>query len=210
MTVLLHPGYFPNIANFSVLAQHHVIWEVWDNFQKQTFRNRCHICTDRGLFTLTLPIQHVGGDHGKQLYKDVRLDTSFLWQRQHWRTLQTAYRTSPFFEYYEDDIAPLYEEDFSFLLDFNFKSIEILCKCLQLSLPMDKTGFYSKSCTSGLDARELIDPKIEPNWEQKEYVQVFGDKHGFIKNASALDLLFSEGSQALYYLKAQTLSFLNA
>ncbi len=210
MTVLLHPGYFPNIAHFAIMAQHDVIWEACANYQKQTFRNRTYICTDRGLFKMTVPIAHIGKAHVKQLYKEVKLDTSFLWQRQHWRTLQTAYRTSPFFEYYEDDIAPMFEKKYEFLLDFNLKTIEMLCGCLQIPMPSEKTYMFEEQCKSGLDARHLIIPKIGLNLEQKEYVQVFGDKHCFIKNVSVLDLLFNEGPHALQYLQELKLPFLNA
>lgn len=114
MKHLLHPGYFPNIATFSVIAQEEVCWEVEDNFQKQTYRNRCYICADRGKLMMNLPIIHIGKEKKRQLYKDVKLDNHYPWQRQQWRTLQTAYRSSPFFEYYEDEIAPLYEKEHTF------------------------------------------------------------------------------------------------
>ncbi len=211
MTALLHPGFFPNIAHFAVLAQHDVLWEVCDNYQKQTFRNRTYICTDRGLFMMNIPIQHVGGKQGKQLYKDVRPEAAYPWQRQHWRTLQTAYRTSPFFEYYEDDIAPLFEKKFNFLLDFNLQSITTVCNCLQLEMPLEKTTEYQPSPENeNLDARYLINPKVQFAIEQEAYIQVFGNKHGFIENVSVLDLLFNEGPNALPYLQKQKITFLNA
>ena len=108
MRLLLHPSYFPNIATFAAMIQNEVRWEVEDNYQKQTYRNRCYICTDKGRHLLNIPIKHVGGDQGRQKYKEVLVDNDYPWQRNHWRTLQTAYRTSPFFEFYEDDLAPVY------------------------------------------------------------------------------------------------------
>ena len=101
---LIHPSYFPNILTFSYIMHHDICWEVEDNYQKQTFRNRTYICTDRGKHILSIPIVHVGKANGRQKYKDVTIDNSYPWQRQHWRTLETAYRTSPFFEFYEDEI----------------------------------------------------------------------------------------------------------
>lgn len=210
MTVLLHPGYFLNIAHFAVIAQHDVIWEVCDNYQKQTYRNRSYICTDRGLFMINIPIKHVGGEQGKQHCKEVKLDNNYSWQRQHWRTLQTAYRTSPFFEYYEDDIVPLFVEKFNFLLDFNLKTLETICDCLQIAMPREKTMNYHSVFESGIDARHLINPKQTLPLRQEEYVQVFRSKHNFIKNVSILDLLFNEGPNAVSYLKQQELSFLYA
>lgn len=210
MTSLLHPAYFPNIATFAVLAQQQVVWEVADNYQKQTFRNRCYICTDQGKHMITIPIKHVGGKEGRQRYKDVRLENNYPWQRQHWRTLQTAYRTSPFFEYYEEDLAPLFENKFEFLLDFNFRTIERICNCLQLQMPAKRSTTYHKSVVDQRDLRYLINAKNELAIHQNIYVQVFGERHGFIKNLSVLDLLFNEGTAALAYLQNQELKFLNA
>lgn len=210
MKTLLHPTYFPNIATFAVLAQNEVIWEIEDNYQKQTYRNRCHICTDIGKHLLSIPIQHVGGKEGRQKYKDVKLDNGYHWQRQHWRTLQTAYRTTPYFEFYEDDLAPLFEKEYSFLLDFNLKTIETICTSLDATLPSDKTARFEKSPENILDVRFLVNAKKEIDFGQPTYTQVFGDRHGFVKNTSILDLLFNEGTNTHFYLKNQNLTFLNA
>ena len=113
MKVLLHPTYFPNIVTLAVMVNYNAIWEAEDNYQKQTYRNRCHISTDQGRHILTVPIKHVGGTSGRQKYKDVKIDNGYRWQQQHWRTLQTAYRTSAFFEFYEDELAPLFEKEFT-------------------------------------------------------------------------------------------------
>ena len=193
------------------LVQNEIIWEVADNYQKQTYRNRCYICTDQGKHILSIPIKHVGGDQGRQKYKDVKLENDYQWQRQHWRTLQTAYRTSPFFEYYEDEFAPLFEKKFHFIMDFNFKTIEVIYDCLQIEIPTERTQSFQVHLPQNiLDARFLVSCKNEQEFVQQEYVQVFGDRHGFIKNTSILDLLFNEGTNALSYLKSINPSFTNA
>ena len=195
----------------AILVQNEIIWEVADNFQKQTYRNRCYMCTDLGRHILSIPIKHVGGDQGKQKYKDVKLENDYQWQRQHWRSLQTAYRTSPFFEYYEDEIAPLFENEYDSLLDFNLKTIEVICDCLQIEMPTERTqNFQAQLPRNILDARFLVRCKNEQEYEQEEYVQVFGDRHAFKKNTSILDLLFNEGTNALSYLKSINLEFTNA
>ncbi len=223
MKTLLHPTYFPNIATFAVIVQNDIQWEVEDNYQKQTYRNRCYVCTDLGKHMLSIPIQHVGGIHGRQKYKEVLLDNSYAWQRNHWRTLQTAYRTSPFFEFYEDEVAPLYEQTFEKLLDFNLQTIATICECLQIHMPIAKTSHYQeniktidhKSTSSAskppttLDSRYLVHAKRKLNMRQEKYVQVFGDRHGFVENASILDLLFNEGTNALTYLQNQSTNFMN-
>ncbi len=193
----------------AALVQHDVCWEVYDNYQKQTYRNRCYICTDSGKHLLSIPIKHVGGQNGRQRYAEVKVDNSYQWQRQHWRTLETAYRTSPFFEYYEDDLAPLFHEKVECLIDLNLRTIAFLTECLQVSLPGNKTTSYQTDPKPYTDARFLIRAKKEVPLQQEPYVQVFGDRHGFVKNASALDLLFNEGPNALSYLKALKTSFSN-
>ena len=189
----------------AALVQGNVVWEVHDNFQKQTYRNRYHICTDQGLHKLIIPITHVGGSDGRQKYKDVRVEKSYRWQRQHWRTLQTAYRTSPFFEFYEDELAPLFEREFSFLMDFNWKTIEFLITALQLKYPSSRTVSYQKIYDGDKDLRNLVNSKSKLDFEFEPYNQVFGDRHGFVKNTSLLDLLFNEGPNTISYLKNQTL-----
>lgn len=208
MKLILHPGYFPNTASFAVMAQNDVVWEVHDNYQKQTFRNRTHICTDRGKLMLNIPIEHVGGNQGRQKYCDVKLKNDYPWQRQHLKTLQTAYRTSPFFEFYEDDLVPFFEKSFKFLLDMNFEGLQLICSLLGLGFSQEKTTSYQTSPENIGDARFLVNAKQELSWNQDQYTQVFSDRHGFIKNISILDLLFNEGPNASVYLKNQTTDFL--
>lgn len=210
MNTLLHPAYIPNIATFAVIAQNDICWEVCDNFQKQTYRNRAHICTDRGKLMLNIPIKHVGKNQGRQLYKDVKVENDYKWQRQHWRALQTAYRTSPYFEFYEDEIAPLYTKTYDYLLDYNLKSIEIISDCLQIDMPNLKTDSFEMQSKTLFDARYLVQAKKKLEFTQPEYVQVFGDRHGFIENLSVLDLLFTEGTNALSYLKNLKLALQDA
>jgi hypothetical protein len=209
MDLLLHPTYFPDIATFAALVQNNIIWEICDNYQKQTYRNRAFICTDQGKFMLNIPIKHVGGKEGRQKYKDVKLDNDYRWQRQHWRTLQTAYRTSPFFEYYEDDLAPLFMNHYSYLLDFNLKAIDCIANCLGYNMDARLTQVYETKPKAIIDARFLVHAKKSISIQQKIYMQVFSDRHGFIENCSVLDLLFNEGTSSLDYLMNQNLDFLN-
>jgi len=210
LNVLLHPAYFPNIATFAVMAQRQVVWEVHDNFQKQTYRNRCLISTDKGKHPLLIPIRHRGGTEGRQKYAEVAMDNSYNWKKLHWRTLETAYRTSPFFEFYEDDLRPLYRDGETSLLDFNLRSIEITAQCLGLDMPQERTEGYQLRPTATLDARFLVEAKRERPTPLDPYPQVFGERHGPIHNLSVLDLLFNLGTQALDYLKGQHLDFLHA
>ena len=201
--VVLHPVYFPNIATLCAMVKNSVLWEVNDNYQKQTYRNRCHIATDSGRHLLTIPIKHVGGSTGRQKYKEVRIDNSYRWQQQHWRTLQTAYRTSAYFEFYEDDLLPLYTKHFDFLMDFNFATIQFLSESLSIDFSKDKTAAYQLHYEGVLDGRGLVNAKKSLVFGQHHYFQVFDDRNEFITNTSGLDLLFNEGTNALTYLENQ-------
>lgn len=210
MTLLMHPTYFPSIATFAALVQNEVQWEAHDNFQKQTYRNRCYIGTDKGKHMLNIPIKHVGGEEGRQKYIDVIMDNTYPWKKLHWKSLQTAYRTSPFFEFYEDDLKPLFEDDEDSLFDFNLKSIKIIGECLGIHVPTEMTDTYQINQTGVLDARFFVDAKKEKNFGLDTYAQVFEERHGFIPNLSILDLLFNEGTNALTYLKDQSLDITHA
>lgn len=210
MSVLIHPAYVPNILTFSVIIQNRIVWEAHDNFQKQTYRNRCYICTDQGKHMLNIPIKHVGTNEGRQKYTEVKIDNSSHWQKQHWRTLETAYRTSPYFEFYEDDLKHLYEEQENLLFDFNLKTIKVIADCLGIQISSEKTHSFKLTTTDTLDARFLAEAKRKLLLNMASYSQVFEERHAFIPNLSILDLLFNEGPNTTTYLKNQPLEFLHA
>lgn len=204
--LLLHPAYFPNIITFVALAQRAVVWEAHDNFQKQTYRNRCYICTDQGRHRLTIPIKHGSKKENREKYRDVEIDNTSPWRRLHWRALKTAYNASPFFEFYEDDLKPLFEDDEPYLYAFTMKTLTTLAGCLGLECSDDpQTHTFDRAPSHYFDARFLVDAKKEPPCFLEPYPQVFGEKQGFIANLSILDLLFNEGPNAPAYLKRQSL-----
>lgn len=179
-----------------------VTFEVEDNFQKQTNRNRMYIYSPNGIQLLNIPVKHTKTAHHK--FKDTKIEDAFDWQKQHFKSLEAAYRTSPFFEYFEDDIRPVFEQKHTFMMDLNFKILDILIECLKMPLNYDKTEEYFHEIRGIHDLRYLANGKKDTS-EFEPYTQVFGDKHGFINNLSILDLLFNEGRYALDYLKRQSL-----
>ena len=204
MNILLHPTYFSSLAQFVAIAKaDSVTFEVEDNYQKQTYRNRTYIYGANGKLLLNVPVKH--SHKNRQKYKDVKIANDENWQDLHWKSLQSAYRTSPFFEYYEDEFKPLFEKKYTFVLDYNFECLELVLECLQLDLNYTKTSEYNKEVSPLTDYRNLVNARKEPTFNFDKYTQVFGNKFGFISNLSILDLLFNEGTNALSYLESQEL-----
>lgn len=205
MNILIHPTYFPSISNFAAMVQSESItFEVADNFQKQTNRNRAYIYSPNGIQLLNIPVKHSKESHQKT--KDIKIETDFDWQKQHFKSLEAAYRSSPFFEYFEDDIRPIFEKKQLFLLDLNFEIVALLSKCFRIKLDYTTTTeyFHEVDTETITDLRALVNGKKDLSIFEN-YTQVFDDKHGFINNLSVLDLLFNEGKYAMDYLKKQEL-----
>ena len=208
MNAILHPSYFPSISHFAAMAQSETItFEVEDNFQKQTNRNRAYIYSPNGIQMLNIPIKH--SKESRQKTKDIKIETDFDWQKQHFKSLEAAYRSSPFFEFFEDDLRPVFEKKHEFLLDLNFETLAIVSKCLRMKIDYTTTTEYFHEVDNSLitDFRPLINGKKDHSLFES-YTQVFDDKYGFINNLSILDLLFNEGKYAMEYLKKQHLILL--
>ena len=205
MKALLLPTYFPSISHFVAMAQSEkIVFEMEDNFQKQTNRNRTYIYSPNGVQLLNIPVKHSKQIHQKT--KDIKIENDFDWQKQHFKSLEAAYRSSPFFEYFEDEIRPIFEKKHIFLLDLNFEAMNIVSKCLRMQFEYETTTEYFHEVDSNtiLDFRTLADGKKDES-QFEVYTQVFEEKHGFLNNLSILDLLFNEGRYALDYLKNQKL-----
>ena len=148
-SVLIHPTYFPSIAQMvAVVKAEKVIFERADNYQKQTYRNRAHIAHTGGKLQLNVPIKH-SRDGERQQSREVEVENEFPWQQQHWKSLQTAYRTSPFFEFYEDDLQPLFSCEVTRLMDHNLQIFDAICELLELEIDAEFTTEYLKEppCT---------------------------------------------------------------
>ena len=201
--IIIHPSYFPSISHYVAIVNSDIVTlEMEDNFQKQTNRNRMYIYSPNGIQLLNIPIKHSKETHQK--IQDVRLETAFDWQKQHFKSLEAAYRTSPFFEYFEDDLMPIFTKKHSFLMDLNIQTMELVSKCLGINYALEKTIEYFHEVKDKSDYRNLINGKKDST-QLEPYTQVFGEKHGFITNLSILDLLFNEGRYAKDYLKNQIL-----
>lgn len=205
--ILLHPCYFGPVSMFvAMIKADAVVFENEDNYQKQTYRNRMYIYGANGKLSLNIPIKHSGDKPQHQRYRDLRIENNFNWQKQHWKSLETVYRTSPFFEFYEDEFAPLYNKKFEFLMDFNYKCLELALDCLQLEIDFKKTAEFILHPKEMIDARKLVEAKGPENVIFETYSQVFDTKFGFLNDLSIVDLIFNEGPNALNYLEQQEIN----
>ena len=207
--VLLSTTYFGPVQWYQKLHRAEHVWmEQWESFQKQTYRNRCLIATTQGIQALTVPVDRPSTVN---YIKDIRVSDHGNWRHLHWNALQSAYGESPFFDYYQDDIRPFFEQRWDFLLDFNEAIRVKMCELIDIQPKVSLTDSWSDISHSSLhtlhssiiDLREAIRPKhpgADPDFEAKPYYQVYRQKHGFLPNLSILDLLFNMGPESIFYL----------
>jgi hypothetical protein len=202
---LLYPTYLPNIASYIVMAQSGAcVFEICDSYQKQTYRNRCYIYGANGKLSLNIPVHYT--QKNRQSTKEIQIENSSKWQSTHWKSIESAYKTSPFFEFYEDELKILFENPQEFLLDFNFECIAVINSCIGFEPVITYTEQFCKTNLES-DYRFMVNARKESKIETNPYIQVFQEKHGLIMNLSILDLLFNEGPNTLNYLKNHPLTF---
>lgn len=198
-TALLSSLYLAPIEYYSKLFRaEKVIIEINDNYQKQSYRNRCNILGANGIMSLTIPIEKP--QTLKCEMKDIRIAEHGNWRHLHWHAITSAYNSTPFFEYYEDDFRPFYEKRYIFLHDFNEELRQLICRLIGIETPVTFTETYINDTTSAIDFRETIHPKRKSNFTIKEYYQVFSAKHEFCNNLSIIDLLFNMGNESRLWL----------
>ncbi|MDR6782244.1 hypothetical protein ABIE26_001267 [Pedobacter africanus] len=192
--------YLPPVAYFSGLKElnYNFLIEREEHFPKQTYRNRARIYSPNGDLDLIVPVLKGSKVHTK--VKDVKISNDFNWQRLHWKSFESCYRNSAYFEYYEDEFVRFYEQPFDYLFDFNFQLLEWLFKQLKIKPELDFTSEYVKDAEPELDFRTKLHFKKNTTvTDFKPYFQVFDDRQGFKPNLSITDLLFNQGPQAKNY-----------
>lgn len=201
------PCYFGSVEQFVAMYPYdNILFEVAENYQKQSFRNRQEIYAANGKLKLSIPIKHVPGKNNThQKLKDVKIKNEFKWQKEHFKSLQIAYQTAPFFEFFEDEIRPLYQKRYTYLIDFNLACFHVLRDLLtDLSISYETTQHYELKSKDYIDYRNLADAKRQYSYDLDKYDQVFTEEHGFLKNLSILDLIFNLGNESGAYLKRQS------
>jgi hypothetical protein len=231
---LLSTAYFPPVSYFAAIAKEmgglsnrhdggsslelspSVIYiEACENYQKQSYRNRCRFYGAEGVQTLSFPIVHKGGTH-KLPITEIEVDYSTPWLQQHQRAIVSAYRTSAYFEYYMDELFAIMDSRPEKLFDLNMKLIRFFIEKTGIAAELRLTQDFSRdgkliaedgNMIACEDLRETIHPKrpdtiLHDYGLDKPYFQVFSPKHGFQSNLSIMDLLFNEGPDSIIYLKS--------
>lgn len=192
--------YLPPVEYFSKIVAHkdQIIIENAEYFEKQSYRNRASIHSPNGKLDLVIPV--IKGSKNHTRVKDVKISYDFNWQRLHIMSFQTSYRSSAYFEYYEDDLMPFYQKKWNFLFDYNEELFNLILGLLKIDVPYDYSKNYEKEHSEQLDFRSSIHPKRSSTPFFKPYFQVFNERNGFIPNLSIADLLFNQGPQSSKYL----------
>ncbi|RTL56339.1 MAG: hypothetical protein EKK37_17880 [Sphingobacteriales bacterium] len=194
-SLIIENHYLPCVYFFKILFNcEDVKIEQYEYYQKMSFRNRCLLAGPNGLLSLSVPLEK--GRSQRAMIKDVRISYKDNWRLIHWRSIHDAYRKSPFFEWYMDDIKSLFEKKHEFLFDWNLQWLEWLIKQSGQQIKTGLTDSFVENYPAGVvDWRNNINPKNYLNYanELPKYTQVFESRNGFNPNLSALDLLLCEG-----------------
>ena len=203
MKTVFPVAFFPPVEFFSMAIKSKTLWiEATENYQKQSYRNRCHILTANGKMALAVPVCHTCS---KIAIREVRIDYKTGWQRKYWRAIESAYNGSPYFQYYADYLLPFFEKKYEFLFDYNMEILQTICKLLKIAPEIHYTEQYINHYDDITDCRQWMHPKKsdEENYPLKittPYSQVFDYKFVFTPNLSVIDLIFNMGNESASYL----------
>lgn len=192
-------AYFPPVEYFALLAKYSSVYiEACENYQKQSYRNRCLIYAENGIQALNFPVIHENGTFSLPI-KDIKVDYSTPWVRKTVKCIDSAYMSSAFYEYYRDEMVSILESEPETLWELDMSIIRFFMRKIGLTTNLLETPVFDKDY-------EEIHPKRPNNilkdlGVDKSYYQVFAQRHGFIPNLSVMDLLFNEGPASIDYLR---------
>ena len=195
MLKVLEPTYFPPISHWKHISSNNLQWSINSRYNKQTLTNRTYIDSSNGELMLTVPIKHSGKNVPRK-FSEIKIDNSSNWKKTHFKSIKICYQSSPFFEFYEDDISFFYESDYEYLHQLNFASINLVCKWINLEMPKENFNVKEKEF---INLIYLSNTKRTRELLEKKYTQTFQVSNGFINDLSILDLIFNCGPDSKNY-----------
>ena len=195
MLKVLEPTYFPPISHWKHISSNNLQWSINSRYNKQTLTNRTYIDSSNGELMLTVPIKHSGKNVPRK-FSEIKIDNSSNWKKTHYKSIKICYQSSPFFEFYEDDISFFYESDYEYLHQLNFASINLVCNWINLEMPKENFNVQEKEF---INLIYLSNTKRTRELLKKKYTQTFQVSNGFINDLSILDLIFNCGPDSKNY-----------
>ena len=207
MNVLLVTSYWPNLHYFFYVLNASIInIEQFDNYSKQSYRNRTQILSANGVLNLSIPIKK---NKSEKVVNAIEISYKEDWQKNHWRAITSAYKNSPYFDFFEEDLRVFYSNKYNLLIDYNTDQLKFIVKVLKQKKNIQLTKQYESNPDSVIDLRTIIHPKqsylsdkLVANKLDQSYYQTFENKISFTPNLSILDLLFNKGLHTIDYLKS--------
>ena len=207
MNVLLVTSYWPNLHYFFYVLNASIInIEQFDNYSKQSYRNRTQILSANGILNLSIPIKK---NKSEKVVNSIEISYKEDWQKNHWRAITSAYKNSPYFDFFEEDLKVFYSNKYNLLIDYNTDQLKFIVKVLKQKKNIQLTKQYESNQESVIDLRTIIHPKqsylsdkLVANKLDQSYYQTFENKISFTPNLSILDLLFNKGLHTIDYLKS--------
>ena len=207
MNVLLVTSYWPNLHYFFYVLNASIIHiEQFDNYSKQSYRNRTQILSSNGILNLSIPIKK---NKSEKVVNSIEISYKEDWQKNHWRAITSAYKNSPYFDFFEEDLKVFYSNKYNLLIDYNLDQLKFIIKVLKQKENIQLTKQYESNPESVIDLRTIIHPKqsylsdkLVANKLDQSYYQTFENKISFTPNLSILDLLFNKGLHTIDYLKS--------
>lgn len=197
--ILVSTAYLPPVEYFSLISKaDEVLVEVQENYLKQSYRNRCYILSVHGPQLLSVPV-YQGSQHKTPL-KEIRIDYSKRWQQVHLRAITASYNSSPYFQFYFENLERIISGKTDFLIDLNMKLTEAILDMLKLSIKLTPTSEFDPVGKTDNDFRYKISPKKKSHFTVREYMQVFNAGNHFVQGLSIIDLIFNMGPESADYL----------
>ena len=191
--VILPSAYMPSVEYVARLLREECVIDLGENYIKRSERNRASILSANGVMQLTVNVENA--NRPRQPMRDVKIDYSKRWQHQHWVSILSAYKSSPYFDYFAHEIEPFYRREWRYLVDYNMEYLEVLLRLLGVSCKPTVSEHYVEAAECDLDLRPK--QKKDSTFVAEPYFQVFSDRMPFQPNLSVLDLLMCEGRSAI-------------